>query len=222
MSEAVIAQTASGTEKVAEFVDINCESQRGEVDGLLLQMKDYPHAKGVIKIHGQHHDPVTPYQQKETIKNHLGFRQFDLGRFKFVLGDSEARFRTELWKTTADGLAGFDGRPWDYSIEGLRDPLMIDADSWVDGLGCGWFKPDLAFYSKFLKANDSLLGRLVIRDSSHRKFNSRKEELIKKLARDHSIRAERLEFAFIQSENPDTEYWLCPRGSFQHRFVHKP
>src|SRR5690606_32296282 len=131
-------QNTLGGEKVLEFYGINCEAQRGYVDALLQEMRESPTLKGMIIIHGEPVDPISPYKQKGTIINHLAFRQFDLSRFIFVLGDPEIRFRTELRKISPGETHISSGDQWNFQIRELRYPVLAHMESWEeDGIGCG-------------------------------------------------------------------------------------
>ena len=201
-------------EKVHEFEGTNCESQRGDVDVLLIQLAKTPSSKGVIVFHGEFSDPIMTYKQKATITNHLRFRKFDIDRIVFVLGESERVFRTELWKTTDDDLERFTGRDWNFRLTELTAPVIVHANSWVDGIGCGFYLTDLKFYSEFLIANENISGRVIIRDKSVTRFNRVKARIEAELIKDYKVPKNSLEFAYIKDEWPDVEYWYLPLNTF--------
>ncbi len=202
------------SEKVHEFEGTNCESQRADIDVLLKELESSPSAKGVIVFQGEYKDPVTAYTQRETISNHLRFRKFNIDRIVFVLGKSERVFRTELWKTTDIELDRFTGVAWDFTLKEITVPVLVHAESWINGIGCGLYLPDLRFYSKFLIANKSLSGRVIIRDRSITKFNKIKTKIIGELVTKFKVPKNNLEFAYIEDEWPDIEYWYFPSNTF--------
>jgi hypothetical protein len=208
------SQPVSTAVQVDEFFDVNCEFQRGVFDILLGELKDSPELYGVIVIHGTPDNPVLPYKQKFTIINHLKFRGFDTSRVHIRLGNSEPRFRTELWKSPPQDLKRFEEKPWDYKLTNLYRPILVHADSWIDGIGCGWFSPDLKFYSEFLLANNNLIGRVIVRDRSIRNYNRVRSRIIRELKSKYKVATNRLEFAYLKSDRSDVEYWYVPSDIF--------
>ena len=200
--------------KVHEFEGTNCESQRADVDVLLIQLADSPSSKGVIVFHGVYNDPVTPFKQRATIINHLRFRKFDIDRIVFVLGERERKFRTELWKMTGDDFERFTGGDWDLKRAELMNPVIVHADSWLDGIGCGFYVPDLKFYSEFLIANENISGRVIIRGRSNASFKKIKTRIMNELITKYKVSKTRVEFAYIKDEWPDVEYWYLPSNTF--------
>lgn len=200
--------------KVDELDGTSCELQRSLVDVLLAELTQSPASKGVIVIHGEHHDPITAYMQRSTIADHLRLRKFDTNRIVFVRGKSEPGFRAELWKAADNDLDSFTRLPWNLKLTELNRPILVYAESWIQGANCGFWASDLTFYSEFLTANPDLLGRVIIRDRSVGRFNKVRTRIIKELATKFKIAKSRLEFAYIQSDSPDIEYWYIPRNTF--------
>ncbi|MBX3290035.1 MAG: hypothetical protein KF855_11895 [Acidobacteria bacterium] len=212
--------STDGQEKIKgkfidEILDINCDRQRSQIDNFILRLGESPDSKGVIVIHGENSDPIIAYRQKMTIMNHLKIRRFNTDRILIFLGKNEPRLRTELWEATESELDGFSliAREWDFKVRDFKQPILSSAESWTDGIGCSYIF-DLEFYSKFLFANKNLIGRVIIRDESIRKFNSVRTKLTKDLLEKYRVSQNQLEFGFIQSKTSDIEYWFIPSDIF--------
>lgn len=196
---------------IDDLVGNTCEYQRAQIDNLLTMLKDAPEHVGLIIIHGEHSDPIIAYKQKATITDHLRFRKVDSNKIVFQLGESESKFRTELWKVLAND--SHRSSPWDYKIEDLKSAVLVHSKSWTDGIGC-WYVFNLQFYSEFLTANDNLIGRVIIRDKSVREYSKIKTRIADELIKKYKIPKNKIEFGFIQSEWSDIEYWYVPSDLF--------
>lgn len=206
--------------KVDEFEEIGCEDERSRVDNLLFELNESTSLRGVIIIHAGYHNPIRAYKQKSAITDHLKFRKFNTEKIIFVFGKSEPRFRTELWKVRENGLASFLRVAWDFKLTGLTNPVIAYAESWIDGNNCGFYASDLKFYSEFLNANSDLSGRVIIRDKSLGRFKTIKARITKELTTKFKVSSSRLEFAFIQNDSPDIEYWYIPENMFPRNNMH--
>lgn len=207
------AQEKSNANQIDEFYDLNCEAQRSRVDLLLKELRDSPESKGIVVIHIGKYDPIAAYKQKSIITNHLKFRRFDSSRITFVRGKTEPRLRTELWKVATDEVDRFKGEPWNFDLTNLESSALVHSDSWIDGIGCG-FAFSLRFFAEFLANNDHLVGRITVRDKSIGNYNRRKLKIANELVSTFKIPAKQLEFAFVQSDWSDVEYWYLPSGLF--------
>lgn len=200
--------------KVDEFEENGCEDERSRVDNLLVELNESPSSKGVIVFHPAYHDPILAYKQKSSITAHLKFRMFEADRVIFVLGKSEPNFRTELWKVSQNELSQFSGAVWDFKLTELTYPVIVNAESWFHGANCGFYASDLKFYSEFLNANSNLLGRVIIRERSVGRFRTIRTRIVKELTTKFRVSNSKLEFAFIQDDSADIEYWYIPRDLF--------
>ena len=187
---------------------VNCEWQRGYIDSLLGELSDNPGRKGVVVIYGR--DPIFPYQNRFTVRNHLHFRGIDLSKVELVFGGIEEKSRIELWTAPAGTTNNIKHREWTYEIGDWDQPVFVYAESWTDGIGCGWYKPDIDFYAKFLKSNKDFIGRLIVRAKSTTQFNRVRSRLSKEL-RQRKVVGSELEFCYIQDPRVDVEYWLFPK-----------
>jgi hypothetical protein len=206
-----VAQESSRSVMIDSSEFVNCEWQTSYIDLLLSELQNKPALKGVIVIHG--HDPVFPYRNKLTIRNHLMFRKFDESRIEIVLGKREAKTRLELWTMPENEIGKLKSEQWNYKINDWTQPTLVHFQSWVDGIGCGEYEPDLKFYSKFLLANDDLKGRLIIRTSSNARFRNVKARLTNEFNKLKVPRSS-LEFGYIASSREDVEYWYFPKSYF--------
>ncbi len=200
--------------KVHEFGEVGCEYERSAVDILLTELNEFPTLRGLIIIHAENHDPIPAYKQKSAITDHLRFRKFDTDRITFVLGKSEPKFRTELWKLSENEIGRFSGVAWDFELTKLTTPVIAYAESWIQGGNCGFYASDLKFYSDFLNANSRLTGRVIIRDKSFGRFRTIRARIVKELTTKFKVSSSQLEFAFIQDVSPDIEYWYIPGNMF--------
>lgn len=205
------AQESSRAVMIDSSEFVNCEWQRGYIDLLISELQNKPALKGVIVIHG--HDPVFPYADKLTIRNHLGFRKFDESRIEIVLGKREAKTRLELWTMPENDISEFKSEQWNYKITDWMQPTLVHSQSWVDGIGCGEYQPDLKFYSDFLLANNDLKARLIIRTGSIARFRNVKARLTEELMKLKVSRSS-LEFGYVPSSRDDVEYWYFPKSYF--------
>ncbi len=192
-----------------EFV--NCEWQRGYIDILLSELSDDPKLKGVIVIYGR--NPIFPHQNRFTIRNHIQFRGVDPSKVELLFGGIQEKSRLELWTMPIGANTNVKHREWTYQITKWDQPLLVHAESWTDGIGCGWYVPDRDFYASFLKSNDDFKGRLIVRDRSTTQFNKVRSRLNKELRR-LNVAGSRVEFGYIKDSRADVEYWLIPKNYF--------
>ena len=188
-----------------------CEYGRGSIDLFLSDLLKDEKAKGVIVLHPSISDPLWPYKEKGTIENHLAFRRFDAKRVEILLGEPELVSSTEQWLLAQDATGGFKTLPWDMSMANLKQPLMVHSKTWVDGIGCGLFEFNHAFFADILRKNPSFVGRVVIRENSAAKFEAAKERVLQDLVgRRNKVPPGQLEVAFLKYAGSDVEYWLLP------------
>jgi hypothetical protein len=214
----IISSTAYGQDsatKIDEVNYVNCEHQRSVIDNLLIVLKNSPDSNGLIIIHGTAVDPVFPYRQRQTISDHLKFRS-KLGmsaanKVDVVLGENSERPNLELWKLPDEAMTEFVSRPWDHKLPQLKQPLLVQKETWSDAIGCDEYSPTLKFYSEFLIANEGLLGRIVIKDNSLPNYEKRKKAIIAEFVKKYKVRQEDLEFSFSKSDEKDVEYWYLTR-----------
>ncbi len=216
----IVSSTAYGQDsaiKIDEVNYVNCEHQRSVIDILLIVLKNSPDSNGVIVIHGSDDNPVFSYKQKLTISNHIEFRSvnnwLDPNRIELILGESKPEPTLELWKVPKNGQADLDGHPWDHKLPDLKVPLLIHQETWTDGIGCGQYIPTMKFYSEFLLANEWLVLRIVIKDQTLSKYKKVKARITKELVKKYVVENNRLEFEFVQNEDPDVEYWYLKKIS---------
>ncbi len=202
--------------KIDDIEYVNCEHQRSVVDNLLTTLEHNSGADGVILIHGTEGDPVFPYKLRESILTHLNLRSRSgmatADKVELVLGENATKAGFELWKVPDGATKIFAGRSWDHKLPRLNRPLFVYNDNRTDAIGCGEYIPTSEFYSNFLLASD-LLGRVIIKDSSYSNYKKRRKAITEELVKKYRVPQKNLEFAFMESEESDAEYWLMPKSS---------
>lgn len=189
-----------------------CEYGRSSIQGLMMELKADMTANGRIILHPSVSDPVWPYKERAGIINLLAFHRFDGARIEIILGEPEIRTSTELWLLPGEAQRFAEAKPWDMSIT-IAKPLLVHANTWVDGIGCG-FSFDHAFFANALRANTDLGGRIVIRDVSNAAFEAKKKKISKDLTSRNGLSSKHIEFAFLKDKKSDVEYWLVPADHF--------
>lgn len=205
------AQVPPDATLIDRLTGVNCEMHRAQIDNLLIELSDSPDLTGVFIVYTSKQTRVRGELQKSMILNHLRFRLFDSDRVVFRLGKSDTELFTELWTVPREQLTTLKGTEWNLKIDDLSESILIHADSWVDGIGCS-YTFDLRFFSDFLLANGDIIGRVIIRDRTTRSFNNHKRRITKELAK-FGVE-NKIEFAFIEDEWPDIEYWYISSGTF--------
>lgn len=206
--------TYSQKQLVNEYYGMNCESGNSIVDAFLVELnKD---AGGLIIIQPERGDIFGAYKQRSVISNHLLFRRFDGKRIKFGLGESGVRLKTELWAVPTGEIRN---DLWDFSVPEKIKPVLFHSEDQGDGIGCSYVF-SLKFYSDFLNANSNLIGRIVIHDRSVQNFERKRARLQNELLNEMKVSKAKVEFAYIQSEVINIEYWYLPAPTIQIKQVH--
>lgn len=200
--------------KIDDVEYVNCEHQRSVLDNLLTMLEHDPDSGGLIVIHGTDADPIFPYKQRESILTHLNFRSRSgmatADKVELVFGKNTSKLSLELWRIFDGGAKEFVSRPWDHKLPQLKQPLFVYNDRQIDAIGCGEYIPTLEFYSNFLLAND-LAGRVIIKDGSYSNYKKRRKAIAEDLVRKYKVPQKNIEFAFMESQESDAEYWLMPK-----------
>ncbi len=165
-------------------------------------------SKGYIIIHSSTKDSLDKYLYERRIKNCFRWAKLPDKNFVIVLGEDRNDFEVELWKVPngADKPQFTETRK-DYVVTSLSKPKLIHKLQWNEEYCPLYF--DLQFYSKFLKVNPNLVGRIIIREKKLSNFNKVKQELTRQLTITNKVSKTQLEFVKDKIEySEDVEYWF--------------
>jgi hypothetical protein len=186
---------------------LSCHDVRHRIEILMREIASAPTSRGVVVIHGEKDKPFTSYQHKLLLEGYIRIRQFDAGRIAFVRGDDKERLRVQLWKLPdpTTNLPVAETKEWNYKLPDMVAPVIVHKESWINEECPDVF--DLNFFSRFLEANPQIRGHLVLRTDSFANFRKQKAALIQRMVKQRYVPADRLRYFFVQSKNPDIEFW---------------
>jgi hypothetical protein len=186
---------------------LSCHDVRHRIEILMREIASAPTSRGVVVIHGEKDKPFTSYQHKLLLEGYIRIRQFDAGRIAFVRGDERVRLRVQGWKLPdpATNLPVAETKKWNYKLPDMVGPVIVHKESWINEECPDVF--DLNFFSRFLEANPRIRGHLVLRTDSFANFRKQKAASIQRMVRQRDVPGDRLRFFFVQSKNPDIEFW---------------
>ena len=152
--------------------------------------------------------PLMKYLMRRKIEGCLRWRGRPIDQLKFVYGEDREDLRVYFWKVPKGSeLAPYSDQTFDYRLPQLKAPVELSSSSATDEYCPIYF--DIDWYSKFLVANPSLRGKVVI-DTSKSDFLKRVVKYRKRLA-SLGVQSSRVSFLRHKFEHErDEQWWLIP------------
>lgn len=198
-------QTISRPVLIDEYSgSLSCHDLRGRIEMLMSEVVASPKTRGVVVIHGIKNEPLTAYRHKALLAGYIDIREFDKSRIVFTRGADENRLRVQMWKALAGSVLPVEApRSWDYRLPIPKETLIFFQESWKNEECPKTFS--FRTYARFLHANRSLSGQIVIKANSFDGFRKRRKLILREMA-ENKIGKARLLFHFSRSVDGDIEY----------------
>ena len=168
---------------------------------------------GYILIHTSKNEPITKYLYGRKIKGCFLNRRVSDKNFIFAFVEDKKESGIEFWKVSKGvEKPKFTEIKPDYNLLGITQPHLVYDNSWEDDYCPLHF--DLEFYAKFLKANPTLIGKLIIHGKTLKYFRKHSQDYLKELTETHKVPQKQLKFVRAnQSFEGNVEFWLVPKNN---------
>jgi hypothetical protein len=157
----------------------DCEYGFALLDRFFVELSNDPTATGMIVLYGDTRDRQAASRRELQLRNHFIFRKFPRDRVTFVRGVAKENGTTQFWLIPAGAEApevASSSVPTGFSPS--KAPYFYAAN-YLDGVpGCVGHIYDLDEYASELKSRQGSMARIVISESSRRKFNLKLAEII--------------------------------------------
>lgn len=196
---------------VDQFGRLSNDPLLARIDSFSQAVIAAENSKGYIINYGTEKDQLAKYINERRIRGCLRWMKYPEDKFIFALGADKNELRTELWKVASDKEKPlFDEIKRDYSLSKLIEPRLVYQSSWVDEYCPVSF--DMEFYSRFLKANSNLTGKIVIRERTLKKYLKEKRKYFRELTKTENVSSRQIKFVRGKYRGePDTEFWFVPQ-----------
>jgi hypothetical protein len=193
-----------------KFGRVGNDELQAHIDPFYSSVRD-TNSKGYIIVYGTKDDQLTKYIFERHIKGCFRYRKLPDEIFIFALGEDRNKFETELWQVP-DGAEKplFTETPRDYKISKLTEPRMISILSSDDDYCPLGF--DMEFYSKFLKANSYINGKIIIREKTYKDYQKEKQKYLLELIETNKVSVRQIKIVRGKYNGAsDAEFWYVPK-----------
>jgi hypothetical protein len=191
-------------ELVDKFGPQNNDQLMARVENFQTVLNKSPDSVGYVILRGT---TWAKYRNNRRIQGCNRWRKLPIDTFKFVFADTQESPEVEFWKVPKDiKSAKFTESSPDYRLD-FDKPVELSASRSTDEYCPTYF--DLDYYARFMKANPSYRGKVII-DSTKSDFLRRVRQYRKKLAA-KGIASSRMTYIrhhFIHER--DEQWWLIP------------
>jgi len=205
------AQNQTNSKIVDEFGKLSNDDLQGRVwqfTEILNQNKSY----GTIVLFGEKKYPLATYINERRIQGCLSYLKVKTDRLSFIFTDDKDEVGGQFWESpNPEQKPSFSETPHDYRLSNLAKPYLIYRfnESIADEFCPLYF--DMEYYSRFLKANPNIIGKIVIREKSADKFQKERLKYLRQLTRKEKVSPKQINIVRGKFKNSsDTEFWLVP------------
>lgn len=162
-------------------------------------------AVGLVMLYGPR---IAQYLNQRRIEGCSRWRKQPLGRFRYVFAPEEHPTQVQVKFYLVAKEAKIEVAPPDYKLADLKNPIELNAAFALDEYCPRYF--DLEWYSRFMIANPTFRGKVLI-DSSNKQFVNRVTRYRKDLEK-LGVASNRVKFIRRQfSHERDEQWWLVPQ-----------
>ncbi len=211
-----ILQTSFGQEKpqailIDKFGKIINDDLLARFDSFYFSIYD-TNSKGYVIVHGTKDDPLTKYTFERHIKGCFRMGKRSDENFIFALAEDRDKFEVEIWKVPNGAeKPQFIDMPRDYKLDELTKPRIVHKLNIADEY-CPLFF-DMEFYSKFLKANPNIIGKIIIYEKSLKNYQRERLKYLRDLTKTNGVALQQI--SFVRGKyygETDAEFWLVPQS----------
>lgn len=190
----------------------SCDTTKGFINDLYVELGNNPNLKALIVIYGEQNNPLKSYKYESLMKDIIAnFLKYDPDLVSFAHAKSEKNLRVEFWLIPSEAeKPTFSEENWDYILPVTTKPFTFYQDNWR----AEWCETtfDAELYSKLLLNNQNLHGNIIIREKSVTEFRKIQKKLSDELNKNYQVPLNRLKFSYAKSNKTKlVEYWLVPQ-----------
>jgi hypothetical protein len=213
---ATAAQEPPKALMVDEFGVLGCESWLVRLDFYFNELRADPASTGWIIISGPSDKKQTVLFRQSFIEQHAKWRGFDISRVHFARAISNQEFAYQLWRIPPGATAPeIPGGEMSLSIDSNLKPFMMGERLKFGDPICP--NPDEGeVFAKFLVANPSARGNLVVKGTSLERARAEARKTLRTFSAKHGVARARLRaFAAKLTKGRDEdeaiiEFWYLP------------
>ena len=195
---------------IDEFGSLDNDSLLARVYNLSVTLQN-TNGKGFIIIYGEKSNPLKKYLAERRLKGCYKWGGFSTENVEIALGEEVDDLKFQFWKIPNGAEKPvFIEINRSYDLSGLNKPQLIYKSTYSYEFCPLYF--DLEFYSKFLKANRNLTGKIVISEKNRSEYQAVKKKYLQMMKEINNFPLKQIQFVKGKYyEEPDNEFWLVPQ-----------
>ena len=149
--------------------------------------------------------------QRSLFESHIGLRNFDRARIRYVRRPGLGQFGVEFWTVPSDASAPFEyTNGWNYGLPENTKPFIVYSGGFNES-EC-LFPSGADILLDYMKSNPGSRGNVVVHSNGLRQFREIKENLDSEIRGTDPSAVNRVRYFYvpIKSIYFTTEFWILP------------
>jgi len=167
-------------------------------------------SRGLVALSAPKGNSLARYINERRIEGCLLWMKYDTSYLSYVFAERNDDILVQLWEVPQNApKPQFNLVAHDYKLTDLSKPVRLSMLNVSDEY-CP-LRFDMEFYSRFLKANPKINGKIVIYEKTAKKYQKERLKYLRELTLKEKVSPKQINFARGKYEGvSDAEFWLIP------------